>query len=58
MFVLAADTSHPRASYTVAFKLKVIKLTGREFGDNEKLVSDWRKKKDDLMKMALESLEQ
>ena len=45
-----------RASYTAAFKLKVIetaekcgsRAAGREYSVNEKLVRDWKKKKADL----------
>ena len=45
-----------RASYTAAFKVKVIKTAencgnraaGREYSVNEKLVRDWRKKKAEL----------
>ena len=45
-----------RASYTAAFKLKVIetaekcgnRAAGREYSVNEKLVRDWRKKKAEL----------
>ena len=45
-----------RASYTTAFKLKVIetaekcgnRVAGRGYSVNEKLVRDWRKKKAEL----------
>ena len=45
-----------RASYTAAFKLKLIetaekcgnRAAGREYSVNEKLVMDWRKKKAEL----------
>ena len=47
-----------QSSYTVSFKLKVIdsaektnRGAGREYGVNKKLVRDWRKKKNELMKM-------
>ena len=48
-----------RSSYTVSFKLKVIdsaekssnRRASREYGVNEKLVRDWRKKKNELLKM-------
>ena len=53
------DAKGTRTSYTASFKLRVveeaektsIKGAGRKFGVNEKLVRDWRKKKDELMKL-------
>ena len=59
LFNVNMSTRTLRASYTVGFKLKVIeeaektgnRSAGRVFGVNEKLVRDWRKKKDELMKM-------
>ena len=48
-----------RMSYTTGFKLKVVELAmkngnrsaGREYGVNEKLVRDWRKRKTKLEKL-------
>ena len=50
---------YTRTSYTASFKLRVVEEAektsnrgaGRKFGVNEKLVRDWRKKKDELMKL-------
>lgn len=51
--------STKRSSYTVSFKLKAFdyaeknsnQAAGREYEVNEKLVRDWRKRKDTLMKL-------
>ena len=52
----STTTASKRASYTAAFRLKVIetaekcgnRVAGREYSVNEKLVRDWRKKKAEL----------
>ena len=56
----STDMATKRRSYTTSFKLKVVedaekkksnRAVAKEYGVNEKLVRDWRKKKDALMSM-------
>ena len=56
----STDMATKRRSYATSFKLKVVedaekkksnRAVAKEYGVNEKLVRDWRKKKDALMSM-------
>ena len=56
----STDMATKRRSYTTSFKLKVVedaekkksnRAVAKDYGVNEKLVRDWRKKKDALMNM-------